>query len=467
MNQLVSATHIHFIGIKGWGMTALAQVLHHQGKIVTGSDVPEVFLTDAILETLQIQFHNEFAVQNIPANTDLVIASAAWGEENIEIQEAKKRNIPLLTYPEALGLLSQLKKSIGIAGTHGKTTTTALLSLALADLGLDPLAIVGSQVPQFNNTNARIGQGECFVAETCEYRRHFLNFHPYGLIITNIEHDHVDYFKDLNDTISAFEEYTGRLPSDGILVVCIDSPGVQKLLSRITREDLQILTYGESAEANFQLINHTVSSGMQTFQVMISNQPHVFEMMIPGKHNCLNAVAVMAMTYSLCTDKDPEQVISHLQKTIKSFSSTTRRLQRLGMYKNTLIYDDFGHHPTEIRVTLKALKDFYPDRKLIVSFMPHTYSRTAVLMDDFAQAFGDADKVLINEIYASARETPLANITGEALAEKIGQYHPNVQYLSVDDLINHIDATSNENNLFLTIGAGDNWKKSYSLLKLL
>ena len=467
MNPLVSAQYIHFIGIKGWGMTALAQLLHDQGKIVTGSDVPEVFLTDGILTDLAIPFHNEFAAENIPQNTELIIASAAWGEENLEIQEAKRRGLPIFTYPQALGLLSQLKRSIGVAGTHGKTTTTALLSLALIEQGLDPLAIVGSQVPQFGNTNARGGQGEYFVAETCEYRRHFLNFHPYGLIITNIEHDHVDYFKDLSDTLSAFEEYVDRLPTNGILVACLDSPGVQKLLTRITRKDLEIITYGEHIEADFRLVNYTVSSEMQTFQVMMHDRAHVFEMLIPGHHNCLNAIAVIAMTYQLCKNKDLEQVMIRLQHTIKSFTSTTRRLQRLGAYQNTLIYDDFGHHPTEIAVTLKALKDFYPDRKLIVSFMPHTYTRTAVLMDDFAQAFIHADQVLINEIYASAREKPLPGITAESLTEKISKYHGDVQYMPVNDLEAYIAKVSDQNNLFVTMGAGDNWKKSYSLLNLL
>lgn len=467
MNPLVSAQHIHFIGIKGWGMTALAQLLHDQGKTITGSDVPETFLTDAILTELKIPFHNQFATENIPQNTDLIIASAAWGDENLEIQEAKQRQLPIFTYPQALGMLSQLKKSIGVAGTHGKTTTTAMLSLALIDQGLDPLAIVGSQVPQFENTNARSGQGEYFVAETCEYRRHFLNFHPYGLIITNIEHDHVDYFKDLSDTISAFEEYVGKLPVNGILVACLDSPGVQKLLARISRKDLHIITYGEHPDADFRLVNYTVSSEMQTFQVMVHNQTHAFEMLIPGRHNCLNAIAVIAMTYQLCKDKDLEQVITRLQSTIKSFASTTRRLQRLGTYKNTLIYDDFGHHPTEIDVTLKALKDFYPDRKLIVSFMPHTYTRTAVLMDEFAQAFMHADEVLINEIYASAREKPLPGVTAESLTEKIGKYHNHVQYVPVNDLEAYIAKVSDQNNLFVTMGAGDNWKQSYSLLKRL
>ncbi len=468
MNLLQSAQNIYFVGIKGWGMTALAQVLKGMGKAVSGSDVAEVFLTDQILRDLDIPFYESFEENHISSNTDMIVASAAWTDENNEIREAKRQNIPIYTYPQALGLLSETQKSIGIAGTHGKTTTTALLGLAMINAGLDPNVIVGSQVPQFSNKNAHIGSGEYLVAETCEYRRHFLNFHPQAIIITNIEEDHLDYFQDLQDIIRAFKEYVNRLPSNGVLVACIDSPGVQELLEQIERTDIHIVTYGESANAEFRLANHTIGEEKQSFQIIISQQEqHVFEMCIPGKHNCLNATAVIAMTLSLPLNRDKEQLITHLQQTVREFKSTTRRLQYLGQFNEALVYDDFGHHPTEIAATLRALKDFYPQRKIIVSFMPHTYTRTAALLDSFAQAFTDADQVLINDIYASAREKPIDNVTGKRLAEEASKYHPHALYVPVDQVANYVQNNSHSPTLFLTIGAGDNWKISHHLLNLL
>ncbi|MBI4836545.1 MAG: UDP-N-acetylmuramate--L-alanine ligase [Candidatus Abawacabacteria bacterium] len=463
-SPLLQAQHIHFIGIKGWGMTALAQILKSLGKHITGSDVNEKFLTDAILAALAIPVVESFHPDNIPPETEVIIASAAWGEDNPEIKAARARGIAFYHYPQALGEISQLKKSIGVAGTHGKTTTTALLALALADLGKDPLAIVGSQVPQFNNMNARSGKGEYFVAETCEYRRHFLNFHPFGLIITNIEEDHLDYFHDLSDIISAFKEYVTRLPDNGILVACIDSPAVKTLLSELSSNPRKVLTYGESPEADIRMVNYTVGNELQSFQVQIGDQLHAFEMLIPGKHNCLNATSVIAMCYGLFYAEKQDQLFSTLQQTIKNFASTTRRLQRLGNYGKALVYDDFGHHPTEIKATLNALKAFYPERKLIVSFMPHTYSRTQALLEDFAQAFSDADEVIIHDIYASAREKPIPGVTGDNLAKRIGNYHPQVKFLTPGETEQYIVSQKDQDALFLTIGAGDNWKISHSLM---
>ncbi len=465
MNIIEKTQNIHLVGIKGVGMTALAQVLKSMGKNLSGSDKPETFFTDAILRQFGIAVHETFASENITSTTELIIASSAYGDDNPEIAEAKKRNIPILNYPEALGLLSEHKKSIGVAGTHGKTTTTALLGLAMADLGTDPMVIVGSQVPQFSNTNARIGKSEYLIAETCEYRRHFLNFHPQAIIITNIEADHLDYFKDLTDILQAFHEYIDRLPAGGKIICCIDDVGVQKLLADITRTDITIITYGESAQADIRLLSHSVKSEKQSFQVGIKGEPCDFEMLIPGKHNCLNATAVIATVWSLLAEeKTLAKILPSLQKTIKSFNSTTRRLQKVGRVKDMIIFDDYGHHPTEIRATLNALKDFYPERYLIVDFMAHTYTRTQALFGDFAQAFKAADLVIINEIYASAREQPIPGVSGERLADAIKQYQKNVYYLPKAGVEEYIRNQDFPPSIFLTIGAGDNWKIGQNLL---
>lgn len=466
MNIIDKAKNIHLVGIKGIGMTALAQVLQSMSKNLSGSDTSEIFFTDAILRKLAIPVHEVFSIDNITDDIELVITSAAYGNDNPEIAEAKKRNIPILHYPEALGLLSENRKSIGVAGTHGKTTTTALLGLAIVDLGLDPMVIVGSQVPQFGNTNAHIGKSEYLIAETCEYRRHFLNFHPQTIIITNIEEDHLDYYKDIRDILFAFKEYTDRLPVGGTLVCCIDDKGVQELLKMITRTDISIVTYGENHCANIRMTNYTVKNEKQSFQVVFKEKTYDFQMLIPGKHNCLNATGVIAATLSLLQrDTHQDQLFASLQKTLQEFVSTTRRLQKIGSLKDMIIFDDYGHHPTEIKATLKALKDFYPDRYLVVDFMPHTYTRTKSLFNEFSQAFKDANMVIINEIYASARENPIPSISGKKLAEAIKTHQQNVQYLSKSKVSSYIRGKTLPKSIFLTIGAGDNWKITQDLLQ--
>lgn len=466
MKTFAEAKKFHLIGIKGVGMTALAQVLLTIGKQVQGSDQAEVFFTDEILKKQAIPVTNHMGPENINNTIDWVVFSPAW-DKHPETETARAKGIPTYSYPEVLGMISQIKTSIGVSGTHGKTTTSALLALAMIDLGLDPLAVIGSQVPQFGYTNAYPGQGDYLVAETCEYRRHFLHFHPSHIIITNIEADHLDYFKDIDDIIGAFRQYVERLPAQGTLIACIDSPGVRKLLPLISRTDIKIITYGESEEADYRLVNHTIGNNQQSFQVHEHGTLHAFQMTIPGKHNCLNATAVIAFCDSLFS-KDAaskSQVISHLQSTIKGYRSTTRRLERIGEYKNIVLYDDYGHHPTEISASLAALRGFYPQHEMIVAFMPHTYTRTQTMMNEFAQAFGDANEVIINEIYASAREIPIAGVDGEALAAQTSMYHPTARYLTKEATKEYIKALpQSKQYLFLTIGAGDNWKITHHLL---
>lgn len=466
MKTFAEAKNFHLIGIKGVGMTALAQVLLSIGKHVQGSDQAEVFFTDEILKKQNIQVTHHMGPENITNTIDWVVYSPAW-DKHPETEAARAKGIPTYSYPEVLGLISQVKTSIGVSGTHGKTTTSALLALAMIDLDLDPLAVIGSQVPQFGYTNAYPGQGKYLVAETCEYRRHFLHFHPSHILLTNIEADHLDYFKDIDDIISAFRQYVERLPTQGTLVACIDSPGVRKLLPLISRTDIQIITYGESADANYRLINHTIGNNQQSFQVQENGTVHAFQMTIPGKHNCLNATAVIALCDAVFSKdtSSKSQVISRLQHTIKNYRSTTRRLEHIGEYKDIVLYDDYGHHPTEISASLAALRGFYPQHEMIVAFMPHTYTRTKAMMDDFAQAFGDANEVIINEIYASARENPIAGVSGEALATQTSKYHPAARYLTKEATKEYIKALpQSKKYLFLTIGAGDNWKITHHLL---
>lgn len=465
MKTFAEAKKFHLIGVKGVGMTALAQVLLSMGKTVQGSDQPEVFFTDEILKKQSIPVA-QMGPENIDDSLDWVVYSPAW-DKHPETIAARVKELPVYSYPEVLGMVSQMKTSIGVAGTHGKTTTSALLALAMIDLELDPLAVIGSQVPQFGYTNAYPGQGEYLVAETCEYRRHFLHFHPSHIILTNIDTDHLDYFKDLDDIVNAFRQYVERLSPQGTLVACIDSPGVRKLLPLISRTDIRIITYGENEDASYRMINHTISNNQQTFQVQENSNTHVFQMTIPGKHNCLNATAVIALCDSLLSkdESTKSQVISKLQQTIKTYRSTTRRLERIGEYKNTVLYDDYGHHPTEIKATLAALRGFYPQHELIVAFMPHTYSRTQSMMDEFAQAFSDADQVIFNEIYASARETPIPGVDSETLATKASSYHHAASYLTKEATKEYIKTLpQSKPHLFLTIGAGDNWKITHHLL---
>lgn len=454
------AKRIHLVGIKGVGMTALAQVLKEQGFTISGSDTGEVFVTDSILRNLHIRVAEGFNPLNIPPKAEVIIHSAAYSpENNIELQEASKMNMPLITYPQALGLISVHKFGIGIAGTHGKTTSTAMTAKIMYAIGLDPTVICGSAMKDFDGLNARVGTSDLFVAETCEYRRHFLHFAPQCLLFTNVEAEHLDYFKDIADVRSAFVEYARRLPDNGILILNNDDSELRQVASALADKPVQVVTFG-LASGDWQAANISFAEGMTSFDVGYQGTfMSRIELPIPGTHNVMNALGSIALTVTLLRNMQAPEPWLAIADALKSFGGTTRRFEKKGVINGISIFDDYAHHPTEIRATLAGARAQYPNSSIWVAFMAHTYSRTKELLDDFATAFADASHVIINDIYGSARETAATDINGKILADRIKIHTPDTRYIaSFDETAAVIRKQAKPGDLFITMGAGNNWR---------
>ncbi|WP_434510556.1 UDP-N-acetylmuramate--L-alanine ligase [Desulfitobacterium sp. AusDCA] len=445
--------HIHFVGVKGTGMSALAQVSAHvEDAVITGSDVSERFFTDAVLERAHIPVL-DFNAHNVE-NSNLVVASAAYGEDQPEIARARELNIPVLTYPQYLGRLMSKKRGIAVSGTHGKTTTTAMAGLTLLQAGIDPTIVVGSDVPSIGG-NAYSGKGEYFLAESCEYRRHFLNYSPQYLIITNIEFDHPDYFKDIEDVISAFAELAQKVPAAGRVFIWAEDPN-----RKFIQSQAPITTFGLSEEADIQAKEiqfHDEGSSMKIFA--FGKYLGELNLHVAGKHNILNALAAIALCLELGIPA--EQILASLSQ----FNGTKRRFEHIGMNGGALIVDDYAHHPTEIRSTLEGARLSFPDRRIRAIFQPHTFSRTEKLLDEFSHAFTVADEVVVAEIFASARETNLNTISASALAELMQGQGVNARFInSLDEIHDYLADTLTPKDLVLTLGAGDIYKVGQSLV---
>ena len=456
------------VGIKGTGMTALAEVLCRRGANVCGSDVPERFYTDDILNELGVSVTEDFSADQLPDLLDRVIYSAAYRvETHPQLQRARERGIPIVSYPEALGALSAECYSVGVSGVHGKTTTSAMIGVLVQALGLPGSVIVGSAVAGFSGRST-LAQGERFlVAETCEYQRHFLAFHPGAVVLTSVEADHLDYYHDLADVESAFCDYLKRLPDGGTVIFCADDAGASRVVRRVAvdRPDLFLCAYGETAEGRYRLHNLRESPGLLEFHV--GDLPP--RLRVPGRHNALNATAAVAVAdllFNRFSADGPDGAKAGLvSAALAGFTGTRRRSEIVGEASGVLFMDDYAHHPTAIRTTLAGVRAFYPNRRLICDFMSHTYSRTAALLGDFAAAFGDADIVILHRIYASARERFDGAISGRDLADAMDQWHGDVRYYDEpDESVAPLTELLRPGDLFLTMGAGDNWRLGRQLL---
>lgn len=450
--------HIHFVGIKGTGMSALAQITPKiEDAIISGSDVDQIFFTDAILERAGITALG-FNPENV-INADLVVTSAAYDESHPEIAMAKELNIPILTYPQFLGKLMSRKRGVCIAGTHGKTTTTAMVGKILLDNGLDPTVVVGSDVPCIGG-NAHAGLGDLFIAESCEYRRHFLNYSPESLIITNMELDHPDYFRDLDDVLSAFNELAQKLPSHGHLVIWHEDPN--KDLIQTTAKKV---TFGISVDADFRATNIFFNDMGCSFDVLVhSEKMGSVNLNVSGMHNILDALAAIALTTMLGV---PSQDIL---QALKGFNGTKRRFERLGSRNGAVIVDDYAHHPTEIQTTLDGARRSFPGRRIRAVFQPHTFSRTERLFYEFSQSFKEADEVLLADIFSSAREKKSngsSAITSAKLAELIRERGISTKHFTtLEEISSYLDQTLEKDDLIITLGAGDIYKVGHLLVSV-
>ncbi|MGE4273932.1 MAG: UDP-N-acetylmuramate--L-alanine ligase [Desulfitobacterium sp.] len=445
--------HIHFVGIKGTGMSALAQVTAQiEGAEITGSDVSERFFTDAVLERANIPVL-PFAAANVE-KSDIVVASAAYNENHEEISRARELNIPVYSYAQFLGRLMSKKRGIAVSGTHGKTTTTAMIGLTLLQSGIDPTIVVGSDVPSIGG-NAYSGQGDFFLAESCEYRRHFLNYSPEYLIITNIEFDHPDYFHNLDDVILAFSEIAQKIPPQGKIFIWHEDPHRESIHSQAP-----IITFGFSEDADICAKDIQFHDGGSSMKIM-AHGTHLgdLHLHVSGKHNILNALAAIALCLEIGIP--PEQIL----KNLGLFNGTKRRFEQIGMNAGALIVDDYAHHPTEIRSTLEGARLSFPDRRIRAVFQPHTFSRTEKLLREFSESFQAADEVVIADIFASAREKNLNTVSSSSLADLICQQGGNARYInSLDGIRDYLAQTLAPEDLVLTLGAGDIYKVGQSLV---
>jgi UDP-N-acetylmuramate--alanine ligase len=436
---------IHFVGIKGSGISALAQVYARMGYEVTGSDSDAVFFTDELLRQAGITQITGPSVKNV-LHADLVCHSPAYGDDHIEIKAAKDRGTPVLTYPQMLGRLMENRKTITVSGTHGKTTTTSMISNMLLKAMHDPLVIIGSK--NYNiGSNARFGNGY-LVAEACEYRRSFLNYSPFVAIVNNIDFDHPDYFKGIDDVFDAFQTFVNKVPEDGALITWGDQELCRKLVTKA-----KVLYFGLNDTNDIYATDVSEHRGMLTFTAWErGEQLGRIELRAIGEHNVLNVLAAIALSRLL---KIPFDTV---QSSFAEFGGVYRRFDYLGEVGKLEVYDDYAHHPSEIEATLKAVKRSFPNDRLLTVFQPHTISRTMAFLDDFADALTLSDEVMLVKIYQSAREAgdraeELTNLLAEKIAERgktvhvVGTLQEGAEWIQKN--------RADQAGLVLTMGAGD------------
>ncbi|MDR0301107.1 MAG: UDP-N-acetylmuramate--L-alanine ligase [Treponema sp.] len=460
---------IYFVGIKGTGVCALAELMLGAGVKVRGSDTHEIFYTDTILKNLQIPYYENFDAAHISKKFDAVIYSAAYSADtNPELVQALKLGIPVIKYSDALGAWSARFDSTGVCGVHGKTTTTALAGVCARGAGLPAQILTGSSAFDFGGKSTLNLGDNFFIAETCEYRRHFLSFHPKRIILTSIESDHQDYFPDYKSILDAFVEYCRLLPAGGELIYCADDSGASEAAKIIENEnrEIKLTPYGFTASGDYHIVSYSVKEERAFF--LLAGFSQEFSMRIPGRHQALNATAAIALTASLLKAQNSildEDKIQSVRKELENFKSTKRRSEIIGSAGGIIFMDDYGHHPSAIKTTLAGIKNFYPSRRLIVSFMSHTYTRTSALLDEFASAFEEADIVFLHKIYASARENYSGGVNGRTLYEKVAARMDARYEDEPEEAFDSLCEILKPGDLFITLGAGNNWPLGVKLFK--
>jgi UDP-N-acetylmuramate--alanine ligase len=440
---------IHFVGIGGIGMSGIAEVLLTLGYKVSGSDLKSSSITERLAEKGALIFEGHRA-ENV-TGAEVVVASSAIRKDNPEIVAAHAQLIPVIQRAEMLAELMRLKYGIAIAGMHGKTTTTSMVAAVLAAGGLDPTVVVGGRVDAMGS-NARLGKSQYLVAEADESDRSFLKLSPILAVVTNIDREHMDCYRDMNDVEQAFLDFIDRVPFYGMAVLCHDDERLRNMLPRLAR---RATTYGLHPEADFRVGKSSGNSGgrhYSHFSVEYRGKSlGDFHLHVPGAHNVLNATAAVAVGVGL--DIDPERI----REALESFRGVDRRFQLRGRVAEISVIDDYGHHPTEIRATLAAARQC-GFRRVHVIFQPHRFTRTRDLLDEFASAFGDADTLLVLDIYA-ASEPPIPGITAERLAQTIAGASGRgeaVRYAASFDEAAHVAAElAGPGDMVLTLGAGN------------
>jgi UDP-N-acetylmuramate--alanine ligase len=465
VNPLSRLEHVHFIGIGGSGMSAIAKVMLEMGYRVSGSDIREHEVTKQ-LQTQGVKFFSSHQAENVKG-ADIVVYSSGIPKDNIELLCADEQEIPLLHRSQALAQLLNQKEGIAITGAHGKTTTSSMISCMMAQAGLDPTFVIGGEILDFG-FNARAGKSEYVIAEADESDGSFLKYYPKHAIITNIEPDHLEnYNGDFENLKDAYVQFINQIKYFGTLLICIDDPINKELLNRrelcdiLNRRKIKIITYGvESANCevraiNSQLLNRSSECSVVANEIDIGS----LQLQVPGKHNILNALACIALGLNLGIS------FSSIRESLYKFVGAKRRFQVVSEAQEIMIVDDYAHHPTEIIATIDAAKS--TGRTIYAVFQPQRYTRTYYLLEAFSYAFSEADEVIISDIYAPAGEMPIQGISGFELAEKIKKNsNPNTTFIgNQEQIITHLLKKVRPGDLILTMGAGDIWKIAYQLKK--
>jgi UDP-N-acetylmuramate--alanine ligase len=448
---------LHFVGAGGVGMSGIAEILLLATPLeISGCDLARSDVT-ARLEKLGAKISIGHDPAHL-ASADLVVISSAVAESNAEVAAARARGIPVIRRAEMLGEIMRLKQGVAVAGTHGKTTTTSLTGMVLTEAGFDPTIVVGGQV-HILGTNARLGKGDYLVAEADEYDRSFLELTPVVAVITNVEADHLDTYRDLDDILDAFATFANRVPFFGAVVACADDAGVRRLLPRIKK---RVVTYGESPEAQLAAKSVRLEATSTMFDVWDAGEGRLgsVRLRLPGRHNVSNALAAIAVGRELLI---PFETIA---RALAAFTGVVRRFELKGERDGVLVVDDYAHHPTEIRATLAAARQVYPERRLVALFQPHLFSRTRDFTEDFGAALAAADVNIVMDVYPS-RERPIPGVTGELIADAARRAgHTMVTYThDKKRVVDCLEQTLRPGDLLLTLGAGDVVKFGEEYLK--
>ncbi|MEW5784936.1 MAG: UDP-N-acetylmuramate--L-alanine ligase [Bacillota bacterium] len=455
--SLPAVKHVHFIGIGGYGMSALAQVLLKLGYRVSGSDLKESAITRRLSEEGATVVTTGHSRENV-RGSELVVYSTAIPADNPELCEARGSGIPVWHRSELLANLINDHYGITVAGTHGKTTTTTMIALLLEQGGLDPTAIIGGTVASFEG-NARLGKSRYLVAEACESDHSFLRYYPRIAVVTNMEPDHLEHYNgDFEKLREAYRTFLEHLHSDGCAVLCTDDPYLRELAPRLERRVVTYALEGAPAEAEFEGRGITFAGRTAQFVLHHHGKPvtGTIKLQVPGRHNVSNAVGALAVAAQL--GLEPQQCAG----AIGNFFGAGRRFEVLGEVNGITVVDDYAHHPTEVRVTLEAARA--GSKRICCLFQPHRYTRTAYFFEEFARAFSDADLVLLHRIYP-AGEKPVDGITAEALARRISEIKGGSVFAgeNMDELENRALAFARPGDLILVMGAGDISKAAYSI----
>ncbi len=452
-----SIKNIHFVGIGGIGMSGIAEILINRGFIVSGSDRTLTEVTDhlARIGATVYEGHDPAHVRD----ADVLVYSSAVTPDNPEVRAAQEKGIPVIRRAEMLAEVMRLNYGIGIAGTHGKTTTTSLIGLVLIEAGFDPTVIVGGKLHGLGGTNARLGRGNFTVVEADEFDRSFLQLTPTIAVLTTLEEEHLDIYRDLRDIQNAFVEFANKVPFYGFVVMCLDEPALQEIRPQIRKKTI---SYGLAAQSDVRAVELEHRERTTSFTVVHRGvEAGRVTLQLPGEHNVRNALAAVAVGLEINVPFDA------VRRAVEQFTGVFRRFEIKGEVGGIMLVDDYAHHPTEVRETLRAVKAGWK-RRVVAVFQPHTYTRTRDFALQFGRSFFNADQLIVTDVYP-AREQPIEGITGEIIVEAARQYgHRNAQYVRrKEEVPDALEAAAREGDIVITMGAGDIYRFGAEFLRRL